>query len=397
MRTSELIQSIKGGTFDAVFKELYGDARGGANRALTLCERFMDKFGDRESTRMFSAPGRTELIGNHTDHNGGQAVAAAIDRDILAVAAPEDGAVRIYDGETLTEAVLDTRPEKGTSAALAWGMASRLGGGFVACTHSSIPMGKGLSSSAAFSLICGKIADTFHGNEGATALALALAAKVTENEDFGKSCGLLDQTACAVGGTVHIDFGAVPPRVSAINYSTEGYGLFLVDTGAHHIGCDSKYAAIADDMRTAAAYYGKERLGDLDAETFNEKKERMRMKLGDRVYRRALHFFDENKRVGFFCRRALLGQTANCLYAVNGSGISSRTNLGNVHNQANEATEALKDIAAAVRIHGGGFGGAIQCYVKAEKIPLFTEKMEEMFGKGCIIPVSIRKTGVVAL
>lgn len=397
MKTSELLQDINGGVYDAVFKELYGDKKIGRRRSAALCRSFMEKFGDREDSRMFSAPGRTELIGNHTDHNGGQAVAAAIDRDILAVAAPEADRVDVCESDTEAMALLEERPDRGSSAALAWGMAKRFGGGFVACTDSTIPIGKGLSSSAAFSVLCGKIADTFHGGGRADAVALALAAMQTENEDYGKSCGLLDQTVCAVGGTVHIDFGTEPPRLGALDYSFDGYRLFLVDTGVSHVGCEAGYAAIAEDMKAAAAYYGKQRLGDVPPELFDEKKERMRMKLGDRVYRRAQHFFDENRRVGFFCRRALGGQTEHCLYAVNGSGISSRANLGNVHARADEATAALKETAAAVRIHGGGFGGAIQCYVKTERVFAFSEKMEAMFGKGCIIPVNIRKSGVIAL
>ncbi|MBE6677293.1 MAG: hypothetical protein E7597_00660 [Ruminococcaceae bacterium] len=396
MRISQITETIKRGGYDTAFKALYADAGNGRKRAVALCEDFAERFGDLEDAALFSAPGRMEIIGNHTDHNGGQAVGAAIDRDILAIAAPVDGIVNIYEGEVLTEAKLDEAAEKGSSAALAAGMARRFGGGFCACTDSRIPIGKGLSSSAAFALLCGKIADSFYGN-GATEMELALAAKLTENEDFGKKCGLLDQISCAFGGTVHIDFSSPIPTVSPVAYNVGDMGIFLVDTGVSHAGADSKYGQIAEDMECAAAYFGASRLGEVSTELFAEKKERMRLKLGDRVYRRALHFFDENKRVSFFCRRAALGQLPVCLYAVNGSGISSRTNLCNVHTEANEATEALKDIAAAIRIHGGGFGGSIQCYVPKEKTAQFTEKMEELFGKGCVIPANIRAAGVCKL
>ena len=396
MRISRLKDTIKNGGFDTAFRELYTDLSKGRERALKLCDRFCEHFGDMEDAALFSAPGRMELIGNHTDHNGGQAVGAAIDRDILAIAAPTDGAVKIYEGDSHTEALLTDTPVKGSSAALAVGMARRFGGGFCACTDSRIPVGKGLSSSAAFALLCGKIADSFYGN-GATAMELALAAKLTENEDFGKKCGLLDQISCAFGGTVHIDFSSPIPTVTPVEYNVGDTGIFLVDTGVSHAGADSKYGQIAEDMESAAAYFGASRLADVSAELFAEKKERMRLKLGDRIYRRAQHFFDENKRVGFFCRRAALGQLPVCLYAVNGSGISSRTNLCNVHDEANEATEALKDIAAAIRIHGGGFGGSIQCYVPKAKTAQFTKKMEELFGEGCVIPAAIRSTGVCKL
>ncbi len=397
MKISEIKELTQKGGFDAAFKALYGNAATGKARALNLAENFLAKFGDMEGGAYFSAPGRMEIIGNHTDHNGGAAVGAAIDRDILCIAAPRADGVKIYEGDTLTEAAAHVTAEKGSSAALALGMARRFGGGFCACTDSLVPVGKGVSSSAAFALLCGKVANSFYGEEKATAMELALAAKLTENEDFGKKCGLLDQISCAYGGTVHIDFKTPIPTVTPIGYDPAGLEVYLVDTGVSHAGLDSKYAAIAEDMATAAEYFGASRLGDVPREVFDEKKERLRLKLGDRVYRRALHFFDENKRVAFFCRRSALGQTANCLYAVNGSGISSRTNLGNVHAEANEATEALKDVAAAVRIHGGGFGGAIQCYVTPAKAGALKQKMEALFGKGCVLPVKIRSVGVCRL
>lgn len=396
MKISELKEIIKKGGVDYAFMDLYKDVSAGRKRALALCENFLDKFGDMEDAAFFSAPARMELIGNHTDHNGGLAVGAAIDRDILALAAPFDDVVMIYEGESFTEAKLDGEAEKGSSAALAAGMARRFGGGFCACTDSLIPVGKGLSSSAAFALLCGKIADSFYGGN-ATAMELALAAKMTENEDFGKKCGLLDQICCAYGGAVHIDFKTPIPAVSPVEYNVGDMGIFLVDTRVSHAGADSKYGQIAEDMERAAEYFGARRLADVPAELFAEKKEHLRLKLGDRVYRRAIHFFDENKRVGFFCRRAALGQLPVCLYAVNGSGISSRTNLCNVHTEANDATEALKDIAAAIRIHGGGFGGSIQCYVPKDKTQAFTKKMEELFGAGCVIPAKIRSRGVCRL
>lgn len=397
MKASEVLTKINQGGYDPIFTKLYGDAQRARSRAAAIVTAFTERFGDMEGAALFSAPGRTELIGNHTDHNGGKAVAAAIDLDIMAIAAPKAGVVQLAgDGEDV-DIGLDDKPQKGTAAALAWGMAKRLGGGFAAYTNSTLPVGKGLSSSAAFSVLCGKIVDSFYGDGKATELALALTAKVAENEDYGKACGLLDQTACALGGTVHIDFGTTPPRVSAISYDTGHYGIYLVDTGVSHVGCEEKYAAIAEDMKTAAAYFGAELLCGVDPVLFNDKKERLRMKHGERVYRRALHYFNEDKRVTFFCKRALLGRIDDCLYAVNGSGISSRVNLGNVHKEVNEATEALKDIAAAIRIHGGGFGGAMQCYIKKGKEADFVKAMEDMFGDGCVIPVKIRDMGVLEL
>lgn len=393
MNVIELKRTINEGGFNTAFKTLYGDISKAKARALMLADSFEARFGGSEDVSLFSAPGRTELIGNHTDHNGGLAVGAAIDLDILAVASPLEGGVEIYEGDGLIKGSFSDNTEKGTSLALALGMARRMGGGFKAVIDSGIPQGKGASSSAAFTLLCGKIADSFYGDGKASPMELSLAAKLTENEDYGKNCGLLDQISCAFGGTVRIDFRTPIPTVSSVPYNVGDYGMFLVDTGASHANC-GRYASVAEDMEKAAEYFGKSRLGDVDAAVFAEKKERLRLKCGDGVYRRALHFFDENKRVDFFCRRAALGQIGVCLYAVNGSGISSRCNLGNVHKEADDATEALKDIAAAVRIHGGGFGGSLQCYVAKGKIKSFTDKMEALFGKGSVLPINIREVGV---
>lgn len=396
MNVAALSEKIKSGEYNEKFVSLYGSADKGIGRALALCDRFLAAFGDMEGAALFSAPARTELVGNHTDHSLGKAVAASINPDILAIAVPCKESVRIFGAENVDISLDDDikEEEKGTAAALARGMASRFGGGFLAVSDSEIPLGMGLSSSAAFSLLCGKIANSFHSEKEADFSELAIAAAFAENTYFGKSCGLLDQISCAHGGTVCIDFSTPVPTVTAIELSVAPYEIYLVNTGVSHSGKDAEYAGIAANMDKAAAFFGKKKLGLVSAEEFRENEKKLRSKKSERVFRAALHFFDENKRVDFFCRRAALGQTDICLYAVNGSGISSRTNLGNVHSEAIEATEALKDIAAAVRIHGGGFGGAIQCYIKPEKRDAFYEKMQSLFGEGCVLPVSIRQEGV---
>lgn len=395
MNTKALYNEIKNGAYNEMFAKLYGNTDAAISRALALCERFEERFGEMEGVALFSAPARTELIGNHTDHALGKAVAAAIDLDILAVAAPckdrlvicgEEGVDITLDGEVHPE-------EKGKAAALARGMADSFGGGFYAVTDSLIPLGMGLSSSAAFSLLCGKISNSFYGDGSADYMALSLAARVAENKYFGKACGLLDQISCSHGGVVCIDFSSEIPVATPVDFNAQPYGIYLVNTGNSHSGKDAQYSQISTNMDKAAAFFGKKKLGLVPAEEFKKNEELLKSKKSESVYRAALHFFDENKRVEFFCSRAALGQTDTCLYAVNGSGISSRTNLGNVHQEAIEATTELKDIAAAVRIHGGGFGGAIQCYIKPEMKDAFYEKMEALFGEGCVLPVNIRQVG----
>ncbi len=392
MNISALLAKITNGDYNESFLQLYGESEKAINRTVALCESFKAHFGDLEGVALFSAPGRTELVGNHTDHALGKAVAAAIDLDILAVAAPCKDRVVVYGTEDIDIDLNTYTPEKGKAASLAYGMAQQFGGGFFAVTDSSLPLGMGLSSSAAFALLCGAISNSFYGDDGVDYMALAKAAKEAENNCFGKACGLLDQIACAHGGTVCIDFA--DGTVSSVAFDAAPYEIYLVDTGVSHKGKEAEYEQIAANMDKAAAFFGKKKLGLVSAEDFKKQEKLFRSKKSERVFRAALHFFDENKRVDFFCRRAVLGQTDICLYSVNGSGISSRTNLGNVHQAAIDATEALKDIAAAVRIHGGGFGGAIQCYVKPEKNGEFREKMQGLFGDGCIIPVKIRQKGV---
>lgn len=399
MNITALLESVKSGKYNERFVALYGNEQSGISRAVAICERFLAELGDMEGAALFSAPARTELVGNHTDHALGKAVAAAINPDILAVAAPCKDKVRVLGAENVDITLEgDARPEeKGTAAALARGMANSFGGGFFAVTDSEIPLGMGLSSSAAFSLLCGKIANSFHGEAEADYISLSIAAREAENLYFGKKCGLLDQISCSHGGAVCIDFATETPTVAPIALDIAPYEIYLVNTGVGHSGKDAEYAGIAANMDKAAAFFGKKKLGTVSADEFRKNEKLLRSKKSERVFRAALHFFDENKRVDFFCRRAALGQTDICLYAVNGSGISSRTNLGNVHKEAIEATEALKDIAAAVRIHGGGFGGAIQCYIKPEKKEAFYEKMQSLFGAGCVLPVKIRKEGVCRL
>lgn len=400
MTLNVLTETIKNGGFDSRFKELYDNIDEARSRALALCADFDRRFGDMDGVELFSSPARVELLGNHTDHSGGRALAAAIREDILALAAPDPKRVALY-GEKEVELTLDgaecREEEKGTAAAFARGMATRFGGGFVGVTNSRIPLGIGLASSAAYALLCGKIADSFHSETKADPMRLALIAAEIERICYGKACGLLDQIAIAYGGISYISFNTLIPIVKQTELSLGDYQLYLVNTGETHADKAPLYAGIANDMATAASFFGCNMLGQVPPEEFKERGEVLRKRHGERVYRRALHFFDENKRVDFFVRMAGAGKADLALYSVNGSGISSRSNLGNVHLRAVEATTALKDVAAAIRIHGGGFGGAMLCFVKPAKQADFVKTLSGLFGGGCLIPVHIRRTGVCKL
>jgi len=397
MNLSELREKIKNGEYNTVFEELYGNADTGARRAMAIIDRFEGLFGDREGVALFSSPARVELVGNHTDHAGGRAVAATITQDILAVAAPEKGRVELY-GVNCINIELDGREcheeERGTNTAFARGMAERFGGGFVCVLDNRIPEGIGMASSAAFALLCGKICDSFYSAMKSDPMRLALIGAEIENVCYGKPCGTLDHVTIAYGGTSYISFNTLIPIVKQIELNLKDYQFYLVNTGETHVDKSQLYKGIVDDMRVAASFFGCNMLGIVPPEEFKERGEVLKHRHGERVYRRALHFFDENKRVDFFAKTAAAGKQDMALYSINGSGISSRSNLGNVHQRAVEATAALKDVAAAVRIHGGGFGGAILCAVKLGKKGDFSRAMQAIFGANCIIPLQIRGTGV---
>lgn len=400
MTLSVLTEKIKNGGYDSRFAELYDSVDRARERALVLCREFEKRFGDREGAELFSSPARVELLGNHTDHAGGRALAAAIKEDIMALAAPDKERVALY-GEKEVDLILDGKErhedEQRTSAAFARGMAERFGGGFVGVTNSRIPLGGGLASSAAYALLCAKIADEFHSETKADPMRLALIAADIERNCYGKSCGMLDQIAISYGGTSYISFNTLIPIVKQLNLSFGDYLLYIVNTGETHANKSVLYKGIVDDMTVAANFFGCNMLGQVPPEEFKERGEVLKKRHGERIYRRALHFFDENKRVDFFARMAGAGKTDLALYSINGSGISSRSNLGNVHLRAVEATTALKDVAAGIRIHGGGFGGAMLCFVKPANKTDFEKINSELFGAASLIPVSLRSAGVCKL
>ena len=397
MTLSGIRDKIKSGGYDSRFTELYDETEKARARAIALCMEFEERFGDRDGVELFSSPARVEILGNHTDHSGGRALAATIKEDILAIAAPDKERVALF-GEMQVELTLDGiaphEEERGTAAAIIRGMATRFGGGFVGVTNSRIPLGVGLASSAAYALLCGKIADFFHSETKADAMRLALVAAEVERSDYGKNCGLLDQITISYGGMSYISFNTLIPIVKQTDISFGDYLLYLVNTGETHTDKSVHYTGITEDMTAAAKFFG---CNMLPPDEFKERGEALKKRLGERVYRRALHFFDENKRVDFFVRMAAAGKTDLALYSINGSGISSRSNLGNVHLRAVEATAALKDVAAGIRIHGGGFGGAMLCVVKPSKKEEFTKLLHELFGANCLIPVRMRRAGVCKL
>ena len=338
---------------------------------------------------IFSSPGRTELGGNHTDHQGGHVLASAVTLSLRAEAAiTDDGRVRVYSqGHAPVDVALselDPRPdERGTSAALVRGVAAALHrrgaafgkSGLALAVDGDLPEGLGLSSSAAYELLVAVAMDELLCGGRFTAVERAQAAQEAENVYFGKPCGLMDQLACAVGGVVAVDFGPETPRVERLTLDLEevGYALYLVYSGSSHEDLTADYAAVTDEMRAVAGFFGATRLRDVDELAVVGAVSRLREAVGDRAVLRALHFYAEDRRAVREARAVREGDIANFLALVRESGRSSAMYLqnlvpqGSVLHQPMLLTQALCEHAllprGAVRVHGGGFAGAVEAFV----------------------------------
>ncbi|MEJ5313983.1 MAG: galactokinase family protein [Anaerolinea sp.] len=408
------------------FSALYGEEPARLQeekcRWVNLLTRFQETFPDFEEVALFSTPGRTEVGGNHTDHNQGRVLAAAVDRDVAVIAAPAaDGEIILasegYPSVRMNVGQLDARPtEKGTTPALVRGVCARMAqlgftvGGFRAVMTSSVPKGSGLSSSAAFEVAVATILNHLYNDGRIPALTCAQIGQYAENVFFGKPCGLMDQTASAVGGFVSIDFANPEHPVVhqvAYDFSRSGYEVIIVETGGDHADLTDDYASIREDMQAVSAFFGKRVLREISREAVLEQLASLRKKVHDRAILRALHFFDDNQRVEEQVAALEANQFERFLRLVRESGRSSWMLLQNGYStrkpqhQGIPLAQALSEILlgeqGAWRVHGGGFAGTIQAFVPVEKVREYVERMEAVFGKGSCYPVSIRQAGTIRL
>lgn len=393
-----------------------------SERIETALNGFEATFGAKDSIRLFSAPGRTEIGGNHTDHQHGRVLAASINRDIIAVAAPNGEAVIRVKSEGFPLDEVDLRDlsvrteEYGYSAALLRGIAAGLSergytiGGFDAYTVSNVPKGSGLSSSAAFEVLLGCIMSRLYGNEGVTPLLLAQIGQYAENVYFGKPSGLMDQAASAVGGVVAIDFASTEnPLVESVpfDFSASGFALCTLDSGADHANLTESYAEIPREMRAVAAAFGKSYLREVDENEFAQALPSLRSSLGDRACLRAMHFFTENNRVPQQATALQEGRFDDFLALVNASGRSSALYLQNVSVAGSiQAQELMMTLAlcerylgahGASRVHGGGFAGTALAFVPKERLQDFRSYIEAVLGAGACHELSIRPVGVTEI
>ena len=384
-----------------------------------LVERFEARFGAQKGGLcFFSAPGRTEIGGNHTDHNNGRVLAAAVDLDTIAcVSATEDHTI-VVDSEgfapiTVKLDNLDVREKDfGTTLALIRGTAGvmqEMGykvGGFRATISSSVLRGSGLSSSAAFEVLIGTILNELFFDRKLTAVEIAQIGQYAENVYFGKPSGLMDQTASSVGGLVFIDFAdPQTPLVERVEFDFAhcGYTPCILDSGADHADLTDEYAAIPQEMRSVARCFGKEVLREVNEAEFYAQLKQVREQTGDRAVLRAMHFFDENRRVLEQVQALKNGDFEGFLAGVRASGRSSWMLLQNIiplgstaHQQmalAQALCEKLLDGRGACRVHGGGFAGTILAFVPDEMLGQFRSGAEAVLGAGSCHVLSIRQTG----
>jgi galactokinase len=399
-------------------------------------EEFPETAGD---LRVFTAAGRTELGGNHTDHNRGKVLAASIQLDSAAVAAPRKDKKVFFRSKGYPDVRVDLadpsgapdlgvkESERGTTEALVRGIAAEFAargtevGGFTANAASTVLPGSGLSSSAAVEVLFGRIFDNLFGGGKRSAPELARIGQKAENLHFGKPCGLMDQTACASGGAVAIDFeDPDKPLIRQIGFdpASAGFALCVTDTRGSHADLTADYAAIPAEMKAVAAFFGKAVLRELDAGSVFDHAAEIRKVTGDRALLRALHFFEENRRVDAMLARleemnavSSPGEKQKVMEAfldvVNQSGDSSWELLQNIYSPKNPENQGVslalaltKDFlsgAGACRVHGGGFAGTIQAYIPFDALNAYRSRMEAFFGSGSVTVLRIRPIGAAEL
>ena len=380
---------------------------------------FEKLFGEKP-THFFSAPGRTEIGGNHTDHNLGRVFAAGVSLDVIAaVKATDDGIITVksegFPVDRIDSSDVKVREEeKNSSAALIRGMAGgflKNGhkiGGFNAYTTSNVLKGSGLSSSAAFEVLIGTILNGLYNEQAISAVEVAQLSQYAENVYFGKPSGLMDQMASSVGSFITIDFkDEKEPVIKKVDYdfSKSGYALCIVDTKGNHADLTPEYAAIPQEMKSVAQFFGKSVLREVDKQELLDNISAVREKCSDRAVLRALHYFDDNERVLAQAEALERGDIEGFFKLINESGDSSFRYLQNIYASSAPAEQGLslalyiaKSVLGdkgACRVHGGGFAGTIQAFVPNDMLDKFSAEIEKVFGEGSCYVLSIRPVGGV--
>ena len=441
MKTRELADILNGSRSERLLENLYGREAVGRERLryLNLTEGMVAEGAASDEIRLFSAPGRTELGGNHTDHNRGRVLAAAVQMDAVAAVTPRADSNIFFRSAGYNDTVIrldgaaDLSPkpeEKETTAALIRGIASEFAargeriGGFNANVSSTVLQGSGLSSSAALEVLVAKIFDSLYGKGRRCAIELAQIGQKAENVFFGKPCGLMDQAASASGGAVAIDFAdPASPAVKQIEFDplAAGFALCVVNTRGNHADLTPDYAAIPAEMNSVARFFGKSFLRETDLPAVLARAAEIRKAAGDRALLRAIHFFNEDSRAADMAlaledlasaegeekkREAM----ARFLRLANESGASSQELLQNIYSPGDPGVQEIslalavsreffkeRKITGVSRVHGGGFAGTIQTYVPAGDLDSYKDRMETLFGEGALTVLRVRQAGAIEI
>jgi len=419
-QTENLILKINNGDNNA-FRELYGkdpaELARNAKRYTDLLSQFNTEFRS-SNPEFYTSPGRTEIGGNHTDHNYGRVLAGAVNLDNVCVAAINNtNIIRILsEGYPKFEVDLSSlKPDKNeqyTSAALVRGICSRfkeLGfsiGGFDACIDGGVPKGSGLSSSASFEVLIGALLSQLFNNGKVDPIQNAIIGQYSENNYFGKPCGLMDQTACAMGGLITIDFeDPSKPVVKKVNFDfvATGFSLVITDTGGNHADLNDEYASLPTDMKAVASELGAKVLRQVSLEQVIDIAPSIREKVGDRALLRAIHFQGDNQRVVDQVAALERNDFKSFLGMVVDSGYSSYMYNQNIYPVSNVKEQGVSLALAlsehvlkgegAWRVHGGGFAGTIQAFVPQKLLGKYISTLEHIYGKGSCHNLFIRHQG----
>ncbi len=418
-RASLVIKDIQNDVYNKILNDVYVDSSlipHQKERYIQAIEKFISLYGDKD-IEVYSTPGRSEVCGNHTDHQHGEVLAAAINLDIIAIVAYHDSHIKIlsddYDIHAIEIDDLKKKEEElETSEGLIRGVCARyleLGykiGGFEAYMTSEVLQGSGLSSSAAFEVIVGTVLSGLYNQMSIDPVTIAQVGQYSENVYFGKPCGLMDQCACSVGSLIHIDFKdnnhPIVEKVD-VDFSQFEHSLCIVDVHASHADLTDDYASIPFEMKKVAEFFGKEFLRDVNEKDFYNQLPEVRKATNDRAVLRTIHLFEENKRV----QKAVQALKENNFdvfkNTVRASGQSSFKYLQNIysnHDTDNQAVsiaialseELLKEYGVC-RVHGGGFAGTIQAFVKDEFVETYKKEIEKYFGEGSCHILKVRKYG----
>ncbi|MCD7775074.1 MAG: galactokinase [Clostridiales bacterium] len=422
MSKENTIAKIKSSQYDEVMKKIYftdEEVEKQKERYMKILDLFCSLYDSERDIRFFSAPGRTEVCGNHTDHNRGKVMAAAVNLDAVAAAGKNDeNTVRVKSAEYDKVDVVDLADltphadEFGKSQGLIRGVCAGFKnrgynvGGFDAATMTQVISGSGLSSSAAFEVLVGTVMNYLYNDGKVSAVEIAQIAQYAENVFFDKPCGLMDQMACSVGSFVKIDFKDTEnPVIEPVDFdfASCGHRLCIVDTRANHADLTDEYAAIRLEMEKAASCFGKSALRDVDASEFTSNLAMVREKAGDRCLLRGIHFYGENNRVeravnalenkDFEGFKSVITESGFSSYMYNQNVFSAKQPLSQPVSVALAVSDYILRGKGAWRVHGGGFAGTIQAFVPENLLREYKDAMENLFGEGACYVLNIRPLG----